>query len=285
MAGYLTILTGDQHGGSYFGLCPPKVDLEDGGEYRPSKVQRELWKCWLDFWGEMGKVAKANNVLAVNLVFGGDLADMNWHDAGGVMTRHPTTLKTIAGAIVDAAIGKLREAVPKTPHYLFIIRGTPAHVGKKAAIEEAIAEDLSAEPDAQNKTHSWYTLNLVTGGITINVQHHPEAGSFREHTDGGAARTIATEICISHWRNNQKPPDIAVRFHAHRWQESGRNNMPCHAFCCWGWQLATAFSRRKGAGAKILPIGGMYILAENGRYTYDEIHYSVKGQVSTWRQK
>lgn len=131
MSGYLTVLTGDHHCGSYFGLCPSKVNLEDQGEYRPSPIQRALLKSWLDFWGEVGQIARLNKVEAINLIFGGDLVDLNWHDSGAVFTRNPGVLKAVGAEIVDLALNRLRETGPKIPTYLFIVRGTPAHVGRK----------------------------------------------------------------------------------------------------------------------------------------------------------
>ena len=42
-------VTSDLHAGSTVALCPPKVQLDDGGKYEASKAQLWLWECWLDF--------------------------------------------------------------------------------------------------------------------------------------------------------------------------------------------------------------------------------------------
>ena len=43
-------ITSDLHAGSTVAICPPRVQLDDGGEYHASKAQRWLWERWKDFW-------------------------------------------------------------------------------------------------------------------------------------------------------------------------------------------------------------------------------------------
>uniref|UniRef100_A0A6H1ZWZ4 Calcineurin-like phosphoesterase n=1 Tax=viral metagenome TaxID=1070528 RepID=A0A6H1ZWZ4_9ZZZZ len=279
---FLTVSVGDCHVGCRRGLCPPSVILDGGDEYRPSTAQAASWASWLDFWTEMAQLAKARRVQAVNVVFGGDMTDKNHHKPGATWSRNPKDIKAAAAEVADVPFVKFKKIVPKIKIFAFVLRGTEAHVGRDAYIEEWLAEDISAEKSPCGAA-SWWTLDIVSGGVNLNFQHHPEAASYREHTDGNAARTCAAEIFLSYTRRELKPPKLAVRHHTHRFQDSGRN-LPIHCLFNWGWQLTTSYGHRLGAGTKILPIGGLWILCEEGQYQYDELHYIPK-RSGPWQQK
>src|ERR1035437_9747161 len=45
------VVISDTHCGDGLGLCPPdSVHLDDGGTYRPSRFQREVYGLWREFW-------------------------------------------------------------------------------------------------------------------------------------------------------------------------------------------------------------------------------------------
>lgn len=43
------VVISDTHIGDGLALCPPRCTLDDGGEYRQSGPQRELWRNWCHF--------------------------------------------------------------------------------------------------------------------------------------------------------------------------------------------------------------------------------------------
>ena len=48
---YVLAVVSDLHCGSTLGLCGPEpVELDDGGLYTPSAIQRWLWERWADYW-------------------------------------------------------------------------------------------------------------------------------------------------------------------------------------------------------------------------------------------
>lgn len=282
MAGFLTVDVSDAHIGCRRGLCPPSVIMDDGDEHQPSAVQRASWKSWIDFWQSMAQFAKERRVKSVNFVFGGDMVDRNYHKPGATWTRNPKDLKEAASQVIEVSFSQFKKIAPRIKVFAFVLRGTEAHVGRSAHIEEWLAEDIEAEKSPEG-TASWWVLDIESDGVSLNFQHHPEAASFREHTDGNAARTCAAEIFLSYTRYDQKPPRLAVRYHTHRFQDSGRN-LPVHVLFNWGWQLTTSYGHRRGGGTKILPIGGLWILCEGGRYDYGELHYIPK-RGTAWQQK
>lgn len=46
-------IVGDIHSNSTVALAPPRVRLDDGGEYVSSAPQRWIWRKWLEFWKEV----------------------------------------------------------------------------------------------------------------------------------------------------------------------------------------------------------------------------------------
>ena len=43
-------IVSDLHICSTLGLCPPKINLDEGGTYIYSPLQKIIWTYWLDFW-------------------------------------------------------------------------------------------------------------------------------------------------------------------------------------------------------------------------------------------
>ena len=65
------VVTSDHHIGSTVGLCPPEVYLDDGGEYKQTKLQAEAWKFWdKDFWPYVWKQAKSRKSVRAVAVIG-----------------------------------------------------------------------------------------------------------------------------------------------------------------------------------------------------------------------
>jgi len=259
--------------------------LDGGDEYQPSKIQRALWDSWLDFWETMAKLAKAKRAKSANIVFGGDMVDKNVHKAGATWTRNPKDLKEAASQVAEVPFRAFKKHAPKIATFVFVVRGTEAHVGRDAHIEEWLAEDIGAVRSTEGtNTASWWVLDIEnSGGLWLNFQHHPEAASLRENTVGNAARTCANEIFLSYTRYGEKPPDIAIRHHLHRFQDSGRN-LPVHCLFNWGWQHKTTYVQRRGGGTKITPVGGLWLLCEDGNYIWDELHY-IPSASERWQQK
>ena len=123
------VVVSDAHINSTVGLCPPSVNLDDGGTYRYSVQQRALWRSWLDFC-EKAHDSTDNVIVILN----GDLVE-NGNKSTQVISRNKAS---ILGMAYDA-IAPLVEDADK----VFVIRGTEYHTGSSADLEEAFAKDLS----------------------------------------------------------------------------------------------------------------------------------------------
>lgn len=241
------------------------MQLDDGGTYKQTKLQRWLWRNWLDTW-EIYKDLKKSEGLPLVAIINGDSHDGDHHNTPQIITRNPTTQLRIAVKVV--------EPVLDVADVVIIIRGTEVHVGKNAWMEEKLAEDIGAFP-CNEHMHSWWHLYADFGGVTFDVKHHPESGSMRPWTAGGEANRIAAILTYKYARTGTKPPDVAFRAHKHKFLDSGTTH-PTRVFATPAWQLPTAFVHRIGEGGDPPSCGSIYLICRNGKYTPDVISYEVK---------
>ena len=261
----ITTIVSDLHTNSTVGICPPNIQLDDGGTYRQSKIQKWFWRNWLDTWQKY-KDIKARENLPLVLIVNGDAGDGDHHDTPQIITRNPTTQLRIA-------VDTLKPALD-VADVIIIIRGTEVHVGKNAWIEEKLAEDIGAFP-CNDEMHSWWHLYAEFGGVTFDVKHHPESGSMRPWTAGGEANRIAAILTYNYALSGMRPPDVAFRAHKHKFLDSGTTH-PTRVFATPAWQFSTAFVHRIGAGGDPPRCGSVYLICRDGKYVPDVIDYQVK---------
>jgi len=254
----LVAVVADTHINSTVGLCPPVVPMDDGGSYHASKVQRAIWAAWKEFWSE-DVYARAKNLGAkVYVVINGDLNDLNVHDGTQLISHSEADIvKTSVDAIEPAIDGA---------DYVFIVRGTEAHVGKKANLEEEVAKDVGAEPDKCAGTHSWYWLKLEAAGVTFDIAHHPETFARRPWTKDAAAVRHGRIVREQYLDRGERPPDVALRAHIHEFVPGNRRLPPFFCYCP-GWQVMTSFSYRLGSTA-VKPVGGLVFVCRDGDFEF-----------------
>ena len=133
----LLAAVGDTHIGSTVGLCPRRVELDDGGTYEASKSQRWLRECWEDYWQQV-KARKRKKTRVVALL-NGDLADRNRHSK--------YQLVMINRAVIQRMMLDVLEPVLDIADAIIVVRGTEAHVGGSSEMEEWLAADIDAVGD------------------------------------------------------------------------------------------------------------------------------------------
>jgi hypothetical protein len=256
-------ITSDQHINSTVGLCPPAVTLDDGGTYRASKAQRVVWSAWIEFWNDIVFPAADEHGAKLYAVFNGDLCDKNVHSGAQLISRDDADVVRMT---VDVLTHE-RANVMERADAVFVVRGTEAHTGEKAALEELIAADVGAEPDKQAGTASWYWLKLEAGGVLFDIAHHPCTSSRRAHTRSGAAERQAAETVMQYVRRNERPPQVVVRSHVHGFAKGGE--LALGVFTP-PWMMAGAFGHRIGKSGAIEPVGGVMFVCRGGRYEWDD---------------
>ena len=257
----MVVLIGDLHINSTVALCPERFEMDDGGIYKPSKAQRWLWDCWLEFWSE---VKKRKGRKRLYVVIGGDIVDVNQHSQTQLIVFENNA------AILDAA-----EKVLKLPRmladHIFVIRGTEAHTGGSGYLEEQLAQRIGAEKDVER--FSWWHLAMEIEGVKFDLAHHPQTAARRPWTRESSAARQAAITWSEYHEMGEVPPDIVGRWHVHYWAKGYKGS----TFCFYGppWQLATSFGYRLGTGRKIEPVGGVVVVAEKGRTPlWEDIRYS-----------
>jgi hypothetical protein len=257
----IVAVTADQHVNSTLGLCPPAVTLDDGGTYRGSRAQRAIWAAWKEYWTFVGEL-KEKLGATVYGVYAGDLNDKNVYAHG----------ELISGADADVTkmtVRALQPALAVTDRDFFL-RGTEAHVGKKANLEEEVAADIeTAEPDPQTGTFTWYWLRASFGGVSFDVAHHPETFARRPWTEDAAAARCSAIIRDRYAERREEPPDVAIRAHVHKFIPGGRR-LPPQVFYCPAWQVPTAFAYRVGGGMGERAVGGLVFICEGGEYRFPD---------------
>lgn len=275
----MTVVIGvvsDIHAGGTTALCPPRIALDDGGAYEASKAQRWLWQSWLDFWDRVTQVQRQHKA-ELYTVFNGDIVDGDHHNTSQILSRNPNAQAAVVNAAMAVPLGL-------KPDRIFIVRGTEAHVGQSASAEERIADGLRRdkrpiEGDPETGTASWWHLRMEVHNTLIDVTHHGRTGQ-REHTRGGAAVLHAHDILLSHAKNGDRYPDLCLRAHYHKFNDSG-DACPVRVLTSGAWQLATGHVHKIAADS-LADIGGWIIVVTPHGYTAEKVHF--KAQRSTpWR--
>lgn len=258
-------ITSDQHAGSTIALAPPKVHLDDGGEYHASKAQLWLWARWQAFWARVEQVRRAHDALLV-AGFNGDLTEGDHHKTTQILSGNPTAQAAVVNEI-------MRVPLALKPDHLVFIRGTEAHVGPSAAFEERIATGLRKDGwpvivDEATGNGSHWGWTLEHQGVRIELAHHGRVGA-RPWTKANAVHALAVEILCDYAGAGRPHPHLAIRSHMHQFVDTGPGpavrviQMPA-------WQLATAFVHRIKPNA-IADVGGIIVVIKDGAYTVEPV--------------
>jgi len=271
----LVAIVADTHINSTVGLCPPVVTLDDGGSYHGSKVQRAIWAAWKEFWAE-DVYARAKVLGAkVYVIFNGDLNDLNVHDGTQLISHSESDIIKMSVDAIEPAIDGA--------DYVFIVRGTEAHVGKKANLEEEVAKDIGAEPDKRAGTCSWYWLKLEANGVSFDITHHPETFARRPWTKDAAAVRHGRIVREQYLDRDEKPPDVAIRAHIHEFIP-GNHRLPPFFCYCPGWQVMTSFFYRLGS-TEVKPVGGLVFVCQDGEFAFEPVIRPPMGsRRKPWRE-
>lgn len=249
------VVVSDTHCGCKLGLCPPSgAQLDDGGSYAPSELQRKMHAWWDEFWREFVPSVVKRSPFAV--VHAGDAID-------GV---HHNSVTQISHNLQDQcqiAYSLLAPIVDRCKGRYYHIRGTEAHVGQSAQEEERLAQRLGAIPNNQGQ-HARYELWHRLGLGLIHVMHHIGAtGSQAYEATAVHKELIESFVEASRW--SEQPPSVIVRGHRHRNIEitipaelAGYSQ--ARAVVAPGWQAKTPFMW-KIAGARLSSpqFGGLVI--------------------------
>jgi len=263
----LVIVASDQHTNSTVGLCPPVVQLDDGGTYHASRGQRWLWDCWLDTWDKVRAYQGWHKVLDLN----GDLGELDTKRRSYQLITPNKAF--IQGMIIDTLAPALDEV-----DSVYVKRGTPAHVGKSAWLEEAIAQDITISVPEKTSA-SWYWLRATASGVRFDTSHHAPMGGL-PWTFPNSANKLAF-LAMNYYREMDLPiPHVVVRSHNHRYATSF-DNYKTSAYFTPAWTLRTEYIHQ-GREYGVANIGALLFECEDGQYVPRRIDYPIKESRRLW---
>lgn len=253
------VVVSDLHVGCQLGLCHPGgATLDNGGVYKPSKLQRHVWSWWEQFWGEF--VPSATKGEPYSVCINGDVLDGTHHAATTQwsfnLTDQAVMARSILAPIVAACDGRF-----------YMVRGTEAHVGKSAQEEERLARDIGAIANSQGQ-HARYELWKLVGPRLVHLLHHIGTTGSQAY-EATAVHKELVESITEAGRWNRRSPDIIVRSHRHRYIETVITTALGRTAACVtpAWQLKTPFAWKiPGARLSEPQIGGIVI-----RFAHDEL--------------
>jgi len=268
------IVVSDTHCGDRMGLFPRQgVTLDEGADWKPTRLQRTLWEWWMEFGEWVDDVTKGE---AFVLVHNGDAIDGVHHGSTHQITQNLTDQRRIARAVLQPLVDKA------TIYYH--IRGTEAHVGKSAEHEEALAEMLGAKPNADGQ-FARFDLWLNMSGHLVHFLHHVGVTGSTAY-EATAVHKELTEEFAEAARWGEQPPSAIVRSHRHRHIETRIPTARGDAIATVtpAWQLKTPFAW-KTAGARLTQpqIGGVALRVndEGILYTMPWVRHIGRSPVET----
>jgi hypothetical protein len=261
------VVVSDTHCGCRLALCPPEsVQLDDGGTYRASKFQKQVWGLWREFWESwVPGVLKGE---PYDIVHNGDVIDGTHHQSTTQISQNIQDQLLIAEQVIRPIVEKARKSGGNYYH----IRGTDAHVGKSSNYEEMLARALGAVPNSEGQ-HARYDLWKRVGESLVHLLHHIGTTASAAHEASAVNAELTAEyVEAARWRKD--PPDFIVRSHRHRYIgldfDSARGIAA--AVVTPGWQGKTPFAWKiAGARLAVPQFGGIIIRQGN-----EEAHYRRK---------
>jgi hypothetical protein len=258
MSRHVLAVVSDLHCGSTVGLCSPDpVELDDGGTFVPSKVQRWLYHNWLAFCQRVRVVAGKDDL---TILFNGDLTDGDHHGTPQIITRDPN----VQMYVLKKAVAPL---LALNPVQAIVVRGTEAHVGKGASMEESFArwlhkEGLRIPKDRDSRMYSHWHFHGTILGQLIDAAHHGRMGQ-RPWTKSGVVGNLAAQIVMEYANRREDPPMLAFRSHYHTFHDT-HGAFVTRLIQTPAWQIHTAFAH-KVVPEVLSDIGGLIVVFETGK--------------------
>jgi hypothetical protein len=232
------------------------VNLEDGGIYAPNKIQKFLFDAWRDCLDEAEHYLNQRDGHR-RLILMGDLTEGYHHGTTQVISTN-TSLQ------VGWALELMAEVMEIGFDDVLIIKGTKAHVGPSASLENGLAHAMQAElganviRDKEADQPTWYYWGGKMGGTRVDIAHHGRMGQ-RPWTKGNVVNNLAAEIFHNHSKHAarieletgkpqlQSHPHLALRAHQHRYHDT-YDASPTRLVATPSFQAPTEYIHRLSPG-------------------------------------
>jgi hypothetical protein len=273
---------GDLHVNQTVAVCPPVVNLDDGGTYHASRTQRWLHECLQDYTAQFYAIEGRHIVFLK-----GDVVELD-------CKRRSVQLVSPNKATIESMVQEVLDPIVNPADKLIVIRGTAAHTGKSSWSEEKLAADYSntlwyrverTSPSGKKKgIASWWHFQGKIDKVPFDISHHaPMPGDQQNYPK--AAIDLAKRA-LWHYRVilQQEPPAIISRSHNHRFADS-YDNFETRAIFTGAWTVMPEYGYRSGKELSVSHIGGMIYIIDNGKVEAKKIQYHPKESRRVWATK
>jgi len=266
----LLVIVADTHCNDAVGLCPTEFKRANRDVHLPSVGQRFLWRAWLDIWSTVAE-RKRETGAEVSVVWAGDAGDLNSHSRAEIIS---PVKKNVQDAMRSAA-----EPALEVADRSFVCRGTTAHVGELAELEEQFAADIGAEPCVDAGTIAWPVLPLELGGVRFEIAHRPPCSSKKPDGRNQAAARSAGQMAIRSLKQRLRPADVYVWGHVH--YSAFGSEMGCWGFQCPPMKLVGAYGYAIGVGTIVEPVGVLLFEIAAGDWRHEFLRYTPR-RIKPW---
>lgn len=257
----LLAIPSDVHSNSIVGVLPQRISLETG-IHLSNETQGWIAECWADSWQRILDLKHQYQARLIT-ISNGEAVDSNKHTRTELLTKNEADIIKIATKVWE---------FPRSISDVFVVvRGTEAHTGEGAALEEIFASKMDAEPSPLG-THSWWYFLAEIEGLLLDFAHHARTYGYRPWTRDAAASRQSEITFFRKSRLGRQVPDISVRSHGHYPADSGSYTKP-RTFYTRPWQLTTAFGHRLGTADELESLGTLVLALDNGNMHPVDIHY------------
>jgi hypothetical protein len=192
------IVLSDLHINSTVAVCPPRVQLDDGGTYHASRTQQWLWACLNDIIAQALEIQADKRVLVLN----GDLGELDTKKRSIQLVT--LNKATILGMVIDTL-----EPLLAVTDATYIVRGTPAHEGKSCWLETQVGADIDAVPDPRTGAPSWWHIRSACEDVRLDIAHHASMGS-RWWSKANAVLSTAASMEIDYMIGMEQNPKLRI---------------------------------------------------------------------------
>ena len=253
--GIIVAVVSDTHINSTIGLSLPTLELDDGGEYKASTTQRDLWLCWNAYWDEVEQL-KTRLGYRLLAVFNGDLGELDAKSRSHqIISRNKSTALRHVRAVIERPI--------QMADWALFIRGTQSHVGKSSWFEEEVAQDCDIAI-RNGEAASWWTFRRDIGGVVIDFQHFVRLGGKPWNVSAPLGE-LAVRLELDAYRRGRRLPALAIRSHRHTYADTGSNHV-VRAIVTPAFQAIPDYIPSNGV-VEMPDIGGLIITIDEGSWT------------------
>lgn len=245
---------------------------DQGGLVLPSRLQKIMYSWWEQMWSEWLPIATKGEPFGI-ILNGDGVEGEPFHSTANISSNQADQVKIAVEVFTPLmALCDVR---------FKWIRGTEAHVGKSGCTEELAAQKLGAVP-GQDGEFARFALWQKIGDKKVrepglaHVLHHIGTTGSSAHESSAVNAELSGEF-VEACKDGERPPDIVVRSHRHRWCEVrigpikiGNEYRFATATVTPGWQLKTPFAYRVAGGRITTPMFGAVLMRHGDRQVFTE---------------